>query len=341
MRINRVTALLVLLVSVLGLGEMATAGPRRGAKPELRVDEGYFSGADGVRLFYRRVGRGRDVAVFLHGGPGSNFRGQGDLMERLADGRAVIMYDQRGSGLSQLVTDPKLLTAEDHVRDLEALRQHFGIRRMTIIGLSWGAGLAAMYAAQHPDRVERLLLISPISPTKALSDARVAKLNLLRGDAEAARRKEIQEKLARAGDEETVALCRELNDTTFRLYLLNPTPEKLNHANQRCNIPPAAIRNRYVVEAATQASIGDWDFRPTLARIRIPTLVMEGAKTNVPLDATREWAAVMPNARLLLIPEAGHELFLDQPAAFVEAAEQFLHGHFPKGAEVIRKPTGR
>lgn len=305
------------------------------------INEGYFIGADDVRLFYRKVGSGKDIVVFLHGGPGSNFRGNGDYMEPLAARRTVIMYDQRGSGLSELVTDPKLLTTEDHVRDLEKLRQHFGIKRMTLIGLSWGSGLAVMYAAEHPKRVERLLLLSPISPTKGFINERIAKLNSLLGEAAISRRNEIREKIGRASDEETVALCRELSDITFRLYLVNPTTENLRHAAGRCEIPPAAIRHRYVVEAATIASLGEWDFRPMLARLRMPALVMEGAKTNVPLDATREWVAVLPNARLLLIPEAGHEFFVDQPTAFLKVAERFLRGRFPKEAEVVRKSGGR
>jgi proline iminopeptidase len=301
------------------------------------VAEGYLTGADGVRLFYRKVGSGRSVAVFLHGGPGANFRGNGDYMEPLAEGRAVIMYDQRGSGLSQLVTDPKLLTIEHHVRDLEALRRHFGIRRMTIIGLSWGSALAARYAAEHPERVERLLLVSPMSPTKALADERRRVLSSLQGEAATARLREVRAKILSASDAETEALCREIIGITFGQYFVNPTPDKIAHAARRCDIPPAASRNRYVVEAATMASIGEWDFRPMLARIRVPALVMEGSETKVPLDATRAWAAVMPNARLLLIPHAGHEFFVDQPAAFLRAAGQFLRGRFPKEAEVVRK----
>jgi proline iminopeptidase len=106
--------------------------------------------------------------------------------------------------------------------------------------------------------------------------------------------------------------------------LKNASPENLAHAARRCDIPPAAFRNRPVVEAATLASLGDWDFRPRLAGIRAPVLVMEGADSNVPLDATRAWVAALPNARLLLVPDAGHEFFVDQPAAFREAAESFI-----------------
>jgi pimeloyl-ACP methyl ester carboxylesterase len=52
--------------------------------------------------------------------------------------------------------------------------------------------------------------------------------------------------------------------------------------------------------------------------------VLEGTESNVPLEGTREWAQALPNGRLQLVPHAGHELFLDQPAAFLKAAEEFL-----------------
>ena len=302
--------------------------------------EGLFTGSGGTRLFYRKMGTGPKVVVFLHGGPGSNFRGPGDLIEPLAgDGRAVVLYDQRGSGLSDLETIPALLTAHHHVRDLEALRLYLGVPRMTLVGLSWGAGLAALYAAAHPGRVERLVLVSPMVPAKKpFWDERVAKLAALRGEAASARRSAMLAKLPEATDAEAVALCRELSDDHFRLYFHPPTPEKLAQAAQRCDIPPAAIRNRPVVEAATFASLGDWDFRPKLDRISVPTLLVEGAQTTVSLDATREWAAGMPNARLLLIPDAGHEVFADQPGAFTAAVRQFLGGRFPRDAEVVPGP---
>jgi proline iminopeptidase len=308
--------------------------------PPPAVVEGHFPGSGGTRLFYRKVGTGPKVVVFLHGGPGSNFRGAGDFMEPLAkDGRAVVMYDQRGGGLSDLETIPELLTARHHVRDLEALRVHLGVPRMTLVGLSWGAGLAALYAADHPRQVERLVLVSPMAPVKTpFWNERMAKMSALRGEAASARRTEMLAKLPNATDEETRALCRELHDDVFRLYFHEPTPQKLAHAALRCEIPAAAIRNRSVVEAATLGSLGDWDFRPRLEQVSVPALIIEGEQSKVPLDATREWAVVMPNARLLLIPEAGHEAFVDQPEAFRAAVKEFLGGVFPKDAEVVPGP---
>jgi proline iminopeptidase len=313
------------LLSVLAAIAMATAG----IPPEVRpspppVAEGTLAGADGVRIFYRKVGAGGPLVVYLHGGPGSNFRGNGTDMDALAQGRTLVMYDQRGGGRSEIVTDPALLTARHHVRDLEAIRQNLGAERMTLVGLSWGSGLAALYASEHPARVSRLLFISPISPTRALFDQRLTKLRSLLGPAAAARQREIRERLPRADDRETVELCREASDLVFRLYLARPTPAKLRHAQERCDIPPAAIRNRPVVEAAALQSLGDWDFRPLLQGLKVPALVLEGTESNVPLQGTREWANALSQGRLKLIPRAGHELFLDQPVAFLKAAEDFL-----------------
>ena len=64
------------------------------------------------------------------------------------------------------MNDPSVLTADYYVRDVEALRQHFALEQMTLIGQSWGAGLAVQYAARHPSRVTRLLLLSPMAPAR-------------------------------------------------------------------------------------------------------------------------------------------------------------------------------
>ena len=271
---------------------------------------------------------GLRLLVYVHGGPGGNFRGNGTEMDRLARGRTLVMYDQRGSGRSDVITDAKRLTAAHHLRDLEAIRKHFKRKRVTLIGLSWGAGLALLYAAEHPANVKGLLLISPMPLTKQSMTERLSHMASVWGPEGTARAKRIREELRTADDAKAHDLCREASELVFRAYLLNPTPDALARAAMRCDIPAAAIRNRPIVEQATLASIGDWDFRSMAKSIRVPTLILEGAETTVPLAPTREWATAISNARLMLIPRAGHELFLDQPEAFMNAAETFLRGSF-------------
>jgi proline iminopeptidase len=296
------------------------------------VSEGSLAGADGVRLFYRRVGSGKDVAVFLHGGPGINMHDGDCYFEPLARGRTLIFYDQRGGGRSELVTDPKQLTASHHVRDLEALRQHFGLERLDLVGLSWGTGLAALYAAEHPERVRRMLLLSPMPlARKPYADERRASIDAVLGSAGRARLTEISQLMPNASDADAPALCRETYRIGAAPYLVDPA----NWARERCDrcdASPAAIRNRSVVARATLGSMGDWDFRPALGKLRMPALVIEGARSIVPLDSTRGWAAAMPNARILLIKDAGHLVAIEQPAALHDAVERFLRGEFPKHA---------
>jgi proline iminopeptidase len=292
------------------------------------VTEGYFNGADGVRLFYRKVGTGPKTVVFLHGGPGLGIGDGGYDMEPLARKRVLLMFDQRGSGRSQVVTDPRLLSVEHQVSDLEAFRKHFGLERMTLIGLSWGTGLATLYAAAHPDRVEKLLLVSPMPPAKTPYFAeRIAKINSLIGPMGAARLVELRQLLSKSSDREAASLCGEYFRISSPPYLVNPSAFTTERADEICDAPAVALRNRFVIVSAVFESLGDWDFRPLLRRINVPALVIEGEKTNVPLDATRQWAAALPHGQLLLIPNAGHVHFIEQPKAFFKAADKFLRSN--------------
>ncbi len=336
------------------------------------VTEGYFRGADGVRLFYRKVGKGKNIAVFLHGGPGLGINDGGYDMEPLARHRVLLMYDQRGSGRSEIVSDPKLLTIEYQIRDLEEFRKHFKLERMSLVGLSWGAGLATLYASIYPERVEKLLLVSPMPPARTpYWPQRIARLNSLIGAEKAARQTEIRQLLPASSDAQAVALCREAFTISSEPYFVEPPASQTRLVRRRaalikervelmCDTPPAALRNRFVVVFAVFDSLGDWNFLPLLNKIQVPALVVEGEKTNVPLDATRAWASALPqtntlrksassvksdtsrkpdsprkpdtlrNSRLLLIPNAGHVHFLEQPAAFFKAAEEFLRARGSK-----------
>ena len=132
--------------------------------------EGYFVTPDNVKIFYKIEGRGSETLVAVHGGPGNSLESIRADFEPLAKERRVIYYDQRGQGRSELLSDGTKLGYEKHVADLEALRVHFKLDRMTLIGNSWGGLLISLYAVAHPDRVERMVLDSPASPLKGFID---------------------------------------------------------------------------------------------------------------------------------------------------------------------------
>jgi proline iminopeptidase len=145
----------------------ACRAPGPSITPSVAAREGYVDAGSGVRLFYRMVGTGRDAVVVLHGGPGFTMDYFAADLSPLAERHTLLFYDQRGTGRSSLVSDSTALDAQRFAEDLEALRRHFGIPRLTLLGHSWGAGVAALYAARYPERVGRLLVVGPIPARRA------------------------------------------------------------------------------------------------------------------------------------------------------------------------------
>src|SRR2546430_16892020 len=114
---------------------------------------------NGVRIYTRRVGDGPPPVVVLHGGPGAHHDYLLPQYDRLAHGRTLLYYDQRGGGQSPVSRDTPVGWRE-HVADLEALRAILGIERLTICGYSWGGLLAVLYLLEHSAPVERLTPLS-------------------------------------------------------------------------------------------------------------------------------------------------------------------------------------
>ena len=72
------------------------------------------------------------------------------------------------------------------------------------------------------------------------------------------------------------------------------------------------------------ASYGDWDLRPALRTLNVPTLVVHGEEESIPMDLVREWVSSMPHARLLEVPRAAHFTYAERPELVWPAVEAFL-----------------
>ena len=250
----------------------ACSAPGREGPPEApAVEEGYFTGAGGVRLFYRKVGAAPKTVVYLHGGPW-NMSDGGYEFDDLAIDRSLIAFDQRSGGRSDLVNDAAALTADHYVGDLESLRQHFGLDRMILMGQSWGAGLAVMYAVQHPSRVSRLLLLSPMAPARnPYWDERQEKTNSVIGEEGVARLAELTEAIEEAPEDEIQDLCREQIRLVFRAYLTDLSAlDKMKVGY--CDADPKAIRHQY---------LGHWRHYRLPGRLRLPVDDLESALSGV------------------------------------------------------------
>ncbi|SDG67087.1 Pimeloyl-ACP methyl ester carboxylesterase [Lentzea fradiae] len=137
-----------------------------------------FTSFDGTRLAYREFGEG-DPLVVLAGGPGR----ASEYLETLGglDGaRRLVVLDNRGTGESDEPVDPFTYRRDMLVRDVEVLRRHLGLERVDVLGHSAGAGIAMGYAADFPQRVGKLVLLTPalrgvgLSPEQSDWDAHLA-----------------------------------------------------------------------------------------------------------------------------------------------------------------------
>lgn len=113
---------------------------------------------DGHWIYVEEVGRRDGIpALFLHGGPGSGAQhAHRDLFDPAR--YHAILFDQRGAGRSHPYLGTDANTTAHLVRDIEAIRTHFGIESWFVVGGSWGSTLALAYAERYPERVAGLVL---------------------------------------------------------------------------------------------------------------------------------------------------------------------------------------
>ena len=297
----------------------------------MKSSEGFAFVRPGLHLYYRILGEGSETVVV----PNANWLG--DLLHPLAEGRQVIFYDPRSRGRSSAVTDGRHLSVEEDVADLEALRRYFGLERMALLGTSYHAAITALYAIESPERVSRMLLVSPITPKIPGEWAQeVPSSEILIHPPGIPRLEEMQ----REGidQEDPVAYCR----AWFLYFLLPAMMGELGAASRFplddvCSFPnewPQHTMPLYFEHIIPKME--GWDFRPGLSGLEMPLLVLQGTDDVVPLEASREWAAHAANARFLRIQGSGHHPYIERPQEFFPAAEAFLKGAWPQGAEIVR-----
>jgi proline iminopeptidase len=134
--------------------------------------DGLLEVEPGVQIYWEQNGNPAGTPVlYLHGGPGDGLGG-GDWRRLYVTGQTrVVALDQRGCGRSRpLVSDaPATLatnTTQTLIADLEALREHLGITRWLVSGISWGTTLALAYALAHPERVTGLALAAVMTTSR-------------------------------------------------------------------------------------------------------------------------------------------------------------------------------
>jgi proline iminopeptidase len=275
--------------------------------------------ADGRTLAYRRLGSGR--ALPCHpGGPGLPGAELADLAG-LDDSLELLILEPRGTGRSTRPADAAAYDFEHYVADLEELRVHLGEERIDLLGFSHGGMVAMAYAAAHPDRVGRLLLVATLAHRDEGLDAEME-----RGLAE--REGEPWYPDARAAfDEEEEGDFED--DEALAENVLRQWPLYFGHYGDReaafVQTLAGLVPNADALRRFNSEIWPSLDLRPVLGRIEAPTLVVAGDRDFIaPPAAAATIGDVIKGAEVVVVPEAGHFVFVEAPDAFRDAVLSFL-----------------
>lgn len=282
-----------------------------------RPTEGYVEVNPGVEIYFERVGDGPEVVVI----PGGMYLRE-EFAVLASPARTLLFLDQRGRGRSSQIKDTIQLGMDQEIADIEAIRAHFEIEQIALIGWSYGGGVVALYALRHPEHVTRLVQIGAMPPRKVPYWSEYLEINAARRNTSVqSRLTTLREAVSNSGGPEQRRAYWHLFHEALKY---NPDTE-LRFRNDYYTLQNEMPG--YVFEvpiAAIFASIGDWDWRTELGGIKVPVLTIHGDYDSLPLAGAREWVAVMPNAQLRIIPQAGHFPWAENPDAVFPAIDQFL-----------------
>ena len=289
-----------------------------GAAP---FEEGFVAADDGVKLYYRKIGRGPTTIIapldytFF------------DELKQFADIATVVTYDMRGRGRSGSVDTMSL---DRDVKDLEAVRAHVKAEKFVPIGYSYLGKMVMLYAVAHPDRVRRIIQLGPAGnrvpiPTSAAQDTGAPP--------------ELLEKFTKmtaegAAEKQPREYCLAFAEL-LRYYLVGDPKHVTSLKSRGCdheNEWPKNLMPRFgpMMMAINQTQLTD----EQLATIKVPVLTIHGTKDrNAPYAGGREWVSSLPDARLVTIPGAAHAMWADDPVTTFGAIRHFIRGEWPLGSE--------
>ena len=296
----------------------------------LKIESGFVD-ANGVLIYYEALGHGQPLLI-LHGGPGASHDYFLPYLLPLARTNRVVFIDERGSGKSEKLEDPKGYTVENMVEDVEAVRQHLDLGKMNLLGHSFGGVLArglrvevpgqpcAPDSRQHVPQHESAERGVP--PDEGAHDAGAAQPDRRDGEGGAVRPRQG----VRAGP-----LHDGLHDRGMGRRLL---PVRLSAPpGPRGTIPTNTAGMAWDLYREMWGSHGEFivdgnlasvEYADRLPSITVPTLITVGDHDQVAPSISEEMHTLIKGSTLSLIPESGHMTFVDQPTLYVKVVNDFL-----------------
>jgi proline iminopeptidase len=306
-------------------------GTSENSSNNLYVTEQGFVDANGVLIYYEAFGKGEPL-VILHGGPGASHDYFLPYLLSLARTNRLIFIDERGSGRSQKAEKASDYTVENMVEDVEAIRKELKLGKISLLGHSCGGVLAEAYALKYQENLTHLILCSTFHSTK--------KMNEVLRNIKAKMAPELRIRIEKMEKEGLYGHGKDYEKNRYTSeYMIAAWGEGYfpylyqNHPDP--NYDPVAngimawdvyremwgSNGEYVIDGnLTSVEYGD-----RLPTVKVPTLITAGDNDECDPSLSREMNEKIAGSKLVILPKSGHMTFVDQPALFISAVDEFLH----------------
>jgi len=268
--------------------------------------------APGVELHYRIVGEGPTLVV-----PIGRIT---DGIAPLAETHRLVLYDPRGRGRSTPYSPEMELSLETELSDLDAILRHLDAERVTLLGISYYGGLVALYAAEHPDQVDRVVMVGPIAPTAEQFLERAVETDP-RETADSRRFAELEAEGAAESD--PIGHC--LAYRRAHVHDLVADAASYEGDASSCWLPNERPSRFLAWAQGLFSTVGRWDWTGQARRVNVPALVLYGEEDRItPPQGARTWGELLPEARVVPVPGSGHLPLSERPEVALPAIQEFL-----------------
>ncbi|MCW5910885.1 MAG: alpha/beta hydrolase [Cyclobacteriaceae bacterium] len=290
---------------------------------ESSYEQGFIEVEPDVKVFYQKTGTGNKAVIVPAG-----FWLYDDF-KHLAKDKTLIFFDMRGRGNSDFVKDTTLISIHKDVEDIEKIRQHFNLDKVSLVGWSYLGKAVMMYAKKYPSHIDRVVQIGPV-PVKWNTSYPDSLKYLVPAQGTAALWNKFDSlESTGAHKNDPVMFSYVWWEASKPNLLGNPDNMKklgrqwgdhLKYSNELyINFMYRQMKYHFGSVMEMTDTIEDY------ADVSCPVLTIHGTKDrNAPWGAGLEWASNLPDARLLKIEGAGHLPWIEEPDLVYRAMKDFL-----------------
>jgi proline-specific peptidase len=274
----------------------------------------------GLKFYFRSEGEpDKGTLLVMHGGPGYPYDYLTPLFDIARHGFRVVIYEQAGSGKSDVPRDPARYTIESFVEDAEGVRKGLGLGRVHLLGFSWGGMLAQAYALKYQRNLTSLIL-SGTTPSIPLLQQEGARLfdQLPAGVRETITK---HEEAGEFDDPEYAKATLEFQKRhTLRIF---PVPDPMAYSDAHVNREVGRVMfGPHLIEVT--GSMRYWDVTDRLRTLKLPCLVTCGEHDFLTPTLHRLMHSKIKGSKLVIIKGASHIAMWEKRGAYIRTVTGFL-----------------